>query len=466
MKELLDSDRIVITAPAGCGKTHLIGTTLALLPETEKRHLILTHTHAGVRSLRSKLHKLSVPSKKYHLSTIAGFAKRYALAYRELAGVSDTSTFDEITVGANAIIRESFGRKIITSSYSSIFIDEYQDCTTQQHQIALAVADYLPSRIFGDPLQGIFGFGSNQIVNWETDVLTNFSEGPELNNPYRWINNNPELGYWLLDVRRLLLEDRNIELDKKLPKGCLWRVNTRQEQISSCKEFLSRKFETVVGILKFPEAAHSFAKSLRGTYDSIDEIEAKDLMRFADAMQNSDGQSLLMACFDFAETCFTGMGIVKTKVMRSISGSARRAAFPESLSGILLSGKNIIASPGAKAIKSFLSEIDIFSKSGASYCSRKSLWRDIQKIIIRVDRGISPNYLEAAKELKDHQRIIGQPLRNRIIARPLLIKGLEFHNSVVLDADSLTIKELYVSLTRASNAMMIHSSKPVLGNKR
>jgi hypothetical protein len=72
---LLDVINGTITAPAGCGKTHLIADTLSNNP-VAKPVLVLTHTNAGVASLRSKLDKLSVAPSKYRLSTIDGWAIR------------------------------------------------------------------------------------------------------------------------------------------------------------------------------------------------------------------------------------------------------------------------------------------------------------------------------------------------------------------------------------------------------
>ena len=71
-------ERAVVVAAAGCGKTHLIAETIKY---TEGRQLVLTHTHAGVHSIRSKLNKLGIQSRKYRVETIAGFALRYAKSY-------------------------------------------------------------------------------------------------------------------------------------------------------------------------------------------------------------------------------------------------------------------------------------------------------------------------------------------------------------------------------------------------
>ena len=60
--DLLAIDRGSITAPAGCGKTHLIAEALQR-HEGEKPILVLTHTNAGVAALRSRMDKAGVSPK-------------------------------------------------------------------------------------------------------------------------------------------------------------------------------------------------------------------------------------------------------------------------------------------------------------------------------------------------------------------------------------------------------------------
>ena len=78
--DILAIDRGTITAPAGCGKTHLIADALTR-HTASKPILVLTHTNAGVVALRSRLDKFGVPLRAYRLSTIDGWAMRLAATY-------------------------------------------------------------------------------------------------------------------------------------------------------------------------------------------------------------------------------------------------------------------------------------------------------------------------------------------------------------------------------------------------
>jgi superfamily II DNA or RNA helicase len=59
-------------APAGHGKTHAIVECLKIL---NNKCLVLTHTNAGVHSLRSKIEESHIADDKYQVATIDGFAR-------------------------------------------------------------------------------------------------------------------------------------------------------------------------------------------------------------------------------------------------------------------------------------------------------------------------------------------------------------------------------------------------------
>jgi hypothetical protein len=83
--ELLARDRTVLVAPAGCGKTEVIAR--ALLQVGSGRHLVLTHTHAGVSALKARLLRLRVPPDRYRIDTIASWSLRLASHYPTISGL-------------------------------------------------------------------------------------------------------------------------------------------------------------------------------------------------------------------------------------------------------------------------------------------------------------------------------------------------------------------------------------------
>lgn len=67
-----------------------------------------------------------------------------------------------------------------------------------------------------------------------------------------------------------------------------------------------------------------------------------------------------------------------------------------------------------------------------------------------------------ARKYLETYSIIGRKVFNKAISRPYLIKGLEFNHAILLDADALKPKELYVSITRGSNYLTVLSKEKVL----
>ena len=78
LSEFLNDPKGVLIAPAGHGKTYSIAQMISLV-EAEKPQLILTHTHAGIASLKKKFREQGVSPKRYSIETICGFTQRYVL---------------------------------------------------------------------------------------------------------------------------------------------------------------------------------------------------------------------------------------------------------------------------------------------------------------------------------------------------------------------------------------------------
>jgi hypothetical protein len=192
-----------VQAPAGCGKTETIARTVGLY--CDGCQLILTHTLAGVDSLRQRFRRHGVPSRKYHLDTIAGWAWNWVRMYPANSGYvgsTDLADWARIYPAMLNLLQKPFVQQGILNSYSGVLVDEYQDCTGQMHAVVAELNRILPCRVLGDDLQGIFDF-KEELVDW-SDVASAFSNNlGALETPHRWIKegNNEELGRWLLGAR-------------------------------------------------------------------------------------------------------------------------------------------------------------------------------------------------------------------------------------------------------------------------
>jgi DNA helicase-2/ATP-dependent DNA helicase PcrA len=188
-----NSIRASVCAPAGYGKTHLIGQ--ALLAGPDDRHLILTHTHAGVHALHRRLALLGVPRQRYRIDTIAGWALQYATAFPGTTGYTKPAqAFQEdwnaIYSSVTRLLASSPAKAIVQATYVGVYVDEYQDCSLPQHELINTLASLIPCRVLGDPLQAIFDF-NEPTVDWNGHVSTCFPALPPLTTPHRWEHVRP-----------------------------------------------------------------------------------------------------------------------------------------------------------------------------------------------------------------------------------------------------------------------------------
>jgi superfamily II DNA or RNA helicase len=71
-KEFISNEKSMLIAPAGYGKTHTIVECLKHT-QAKGRQLILTHTHAGVASIKEKIKREGISSSSYSIETISSF---------------------------------------------------------------------------------------------------------------------------------------------------------------------------------------------------------------------------------------------------------------------------------------------------------------------------------------------------------------------------------------------------------
>ena len=214
--DFLESNRAFLIAPAGYGKTYTIVACVKELA-CEKPILILTHTHAGVAALKAKMSKQGVEKDRYRIDTISSFIQRYVLSFykqSEVGAQEDRSFFSNVLDKSIILFQKPTIKRIFIESYSHLFVDEYQDCTKRQHELIGIFATYIPTHLFGDPLQGIFDFEGNPSVKFPDD-FRNFQPFYFLTTPYRWTvnGNSAALGEKIKEYREILEESDSIQIE-------------------------------------------------------------------------------------------------------------------------------------------------------------------------------------------------------------------------------------------------------------
>lgn len=215
IKLFLDNPKSIVLAPAGYGKTHTIVDCLKAY-SGNKHILVLTHTHAGIASIKEKMRKEDVDSSKYHLDTICGFAIRTAKYYcsKETKFPEDSNAYFEFSVKlATRFVLTRPVKTVLEATYDHLIVDEYQDCSLEQHQLILSIANIIHTHLLGDSLQGIFTF--NHLIDMDTEpsMLPFMLNKQQLDTPWRWNNVGcPELGTELALVREQMLRGEDLDL--------------------------------------------------------------------------------------------------------------------------------------------------------------------------------------------------------------------------------------------------------------
>lgn len=463
---LLNAERAFVTAPAGCGKTQLIAQAVCL--DTERRSLILTHTHAGVDALHKRIKQLGAASSTYEVNTIAGWSLQLALAFPQTSGIvtrrPNNEQWDEVYSSASDLLSIEAIKKIVRSSFDSIYVDEYQDCSPTQHEIVLMLADVLPTRILGDPMQGIFDFGSSDIVDWETHVEPNFEELPPLTEPHRWTEKNPELGEWLQTVRQKLELGHCVDL-RQAPTGSVnfihaSKSNLGDAQREQCWQVRSQADETLLAIHSWEGQCHNLARQTGGKFKSPETIECEELFKAARILDNApDSPALSRATYEFACLCLTkvktDLGQTQERIFDGRGLQNRQYRRQEQLEALV----EIVNQGSLVSVRKALLTL---ARTPDAVKARHELFHEMLKALREYETGQHGSLEEAAVQTRDRTRRSGRSPGRYVISRTLLVKGLEFDHVLILNVDDLDRKNLYVALTRGSRSLTILGTSPVL----
>lgn len=457
-KNLARCGRGLVVGPAGCGKTRLIAESVGY---ATGRQLVLTHTHAGVDALRTKLTAFGIPSAKYRVTTIDSLALCFTNAFPRLADwdcpyPSDNEEWSALRLAACRLFACRAPRRVLQVSYDGVFVDEYQDCCGTQHALIGSIAQALPCRIVGDPLQAIYRkLHAGDIVRWH-DVEDMFPVVDVLTEPHRWRTRNSELGEWLADVRLRL--ERGHKIDFTNTSGIVnWIPSANyQHQIAAC--YRASDKEGVVAICDGPWRCATIASKTKNHFSVLESVECPDLLRAAKDIESNAGVSRLACVVAFAQECFTGMTFLADMLKRLQEARPYR---PKSSDKQRLweSMQAVVESEHLAAVEVMMSAIE--GLSDKHFYRRRELWRDMRRALRGHDPSSGKSLRETAWAIRDHARRNGRRVvTKRTVSTPLLIKGLEFNHALLLDAAQMeTPEELYVALTRGATSLTVLSNE-------
>jgi UvrD/REP helicase N-terminal domain len=449
-EHLLATERGLVVAPAGCGKTYLLAETVKA--NTIGRILVLTHTRAGVAVIRSRL--VNVPSSSYRVDTLDHWAAWIATRFPATSRYEPTNTPRDYDLAKQAAVRLLEGstiRGLVTCTYSRVLVDEYQDCGRLQHDMVKRLAAAVPTAALGDPMQRVFGFRGG-LVDW-ADVEEFFGTIWTLGTPHRWNRvGEPDFGLWVLRQRERLLANRPVDV-RTCPSHVRWIELSGdpsahiQQQLAAIPAPASASTLLVINAGMEVDSRRDLAR--RGVRLAVVErADLPDLPDWAARIEAATSLARVRLVLEFAHQVVTGIEVdaAMDRLAAVQRGAARTPATADDR--LLLS---LAAKPDTLAI--VLGEI-----SRGKTVFRPELYEAMRQAARMPIGSLS----EAASRVQARRSAEGRRVEPRAIGSTLLLKGLECDHAIVLDADGMTANDLYVSLSRASRSVTVVSRSPIL----
>ncbi|MBY6414419.1 AAA family ATPase [Rhodococcus sp. BP-252] len=450
-----------VTLPAGAGKTELIAASVAEVARRGGTSLVLTHTHAGVDALRRRVRKFGVASDHVVIRTIDAWSYDLIAHFPDLSGLAvptapDWGKSEEYHRAATRASRSLAVVRMLQVSYTNLFVDEYQDCLLDQHQLVLAMASAVPAAVFGDPLQCLFNFKLNQPVDWTSDVLLNFPPAVIEHRPRRWDPDHQDLGKWLVDIRANLLSGEPIDLGST-PAKWVHRRDART-YVGVC--FGAANLVGTVAVLGNRRwDCVGAAGNLGGRFTVMEAIDEKTVAVLASRIDTHDGAAVAQAIVKFAVDCSSGLAphisVAKRKQLGDGKSFATRSAVLKPAYDAVL---EVRRDPAPASVRIAL---DLLSRLPGVTIHCREAWNEINGSTgVAATDGCTMS--EGLQRVRNHSRVAGRRPTNKVVSRPLLVKGLEYDHVIILAAETYSAQELYVALTRGSKSVTIISDTSVL----
>ena len=463
----------VLMAPAGYGKTHTIASSVkALRAKGVNRILVLTHTNAGITSIREKFKKESVPQNGVTVCTIAGFLQRivHSLSKERMPDGNESDVFYAklYECALDLFQHSTILKTVLKYSYEHIFVDEFQDCNRPQYEIVKVLCKWeVCVHMLLDPLQTIFDFETNHpnYLDFERNCQ---NRAPEklfrLDIPYRWRNANSPLERFV-PVWRKTIQDA-------LTKG-LKSINLSQlpgiTYISDTPDIVRMKINYYVNnsssILVLHSLFHANNIKARGSICAstgyrlrlIESIDHPDFYNVAAKIDEDlkNGSLVESIVYDI----MIAVGTSKTALETWIKPNRLVAKHTD----IALSTKlnDAVKLPSKK--HAIIEALSILTREIKLNVQRVELLADIKSAILSSETS-GKTVRQEIERRRDLARVQGRRLYGKVIGTTLLTKGLEADTVLLIKPSELFrndngLMHLYVALTRAVNRVILIDSK-------
>lgn len=461
----------ILVAPAGYGKTHTIAKSINALKSKSIEHvLVLTHTNAGITSIKEKMQKESVCARNVCIYTIAGFLQKIvqSLSDELIEQKGNNKDFYQklYSVAYSLVQNNTILRNVIESSFDHIFIDEYQDCDKAQFNIIHEICGWnVKVHLLLDPLQTIFNFATDHpdyLYKYKATLKNRPETVFSLDIPYRWRNVHSTLESAIPQWRTTIenaIDSATYNIDLKNLPGITYHSVSSQEAIRILNSELYKNNNVLVlhsnsgfgNVVSRGYIAQSTGYRLR----LVESIDNKDFYELAKSVDQSLSNGTHV--FSIATSIFTKCSSSKKAIESWIKDDRTVKKNKAEDMNITSSLNEAITSSSASFAIVAVSRI--LANTCKIKVQRIELFNEILSAI--ESSSISGNSVEHEIEIKRNiARVQGRKLYGKVIGTTLLTKGLEADSVIILKPSDLTkdrkgLMHLYVALTRAIHCVTL-----------
>lgn len=456
--KLTSTNTATIIAPAGHGKTEMLAE---IVERSSGKLLLLTHTNAGVDAIKKRMKKKNISSNKYNVETIASFCIKWCNSYCATCNIDKSLSplvkeqaktyYEQFYFGAITLFSKSWIGAVLKATYSRVVVDEYQDCTLEQHKIMLQICKHLPLIALGDPMQGIFSF-AGPLVDW------NNLEYPIVSiktYPWRWKKTNPSLGNYLSELRTHLLPYSNCA-------SCTIKIPTVQDVCiispSNCNMYKllpqMKEYSSVIYVTKWPQKQMNLCSEMGGIFQYDEKQECPELYKYAEYFDTLQGSKLTLATLYFIKTCSTGVSAELKSYIERLQKDDVNFSRIQKHKDIGEAIKTVATTSNYNSVYNL---ICIFEPKSEFKTYRKELYSEmLRSIKYAIEHNTS--VFEGANHIRKDAHLQKRYSQFKFLSsRTLLSKGLEFDCVIIDTMDKLSVKEFYVAMTRAKKKIYIIS---------
>ena len=190
----------------------------------------------------------------------------------------------------------------------------------------------------------------------------------------------------------------------------------------------------------------------------MDELESKDLLQHAEALDiSASGCEIAAALLRVARECIAKL----PATIRTMQASLEKRRLPR----ITARTRNVPLVEAIRAVAesptpaNILTAADLIETISDAFVHRVELWRGFKRsIAVQRDENLA-TAREAAVIVRERTRENGRAAQQRTVSRTVLVKGLEYDHSLILNATSLDAQDFYVAATRGRRTLTVLSAQ-------